>query len=509
MKETFVSVTRGGTAWIVLAALAAAGCLGRAPEGTRTAAVGRGDVDVAVGATGTLKARNSTRIHSELQREGKIIFLAAEGALVKKGDVLVRLDPTELQREMENVERELAAARANRDTAVVEFRIQESDGKNQIKKADLSLKQAEQDLKKYKEGDAPIQENKLRITLEEARSNEDRARAKYEQMPMLREKGFVTASQEEEERIRWEKAKVELDSARRELELYQAYTFPMEGARREEAVEQARSDLEAVKLRSDSQLKQRESGQLQASNAVKNAERQKSDLVEALGKLEIGAPTDGLVIYGQAGERRWRGEEEIKVGARVWPTVTIITLPDLSEMEIVFRVHESDIGKVRPGMEGRVVIESVADRVFPGAVTMVASLANAGDWRQDESVRTFEAEFRLAGKDLGLKPGTSARVEIPVGRKENALRIPVAGVHGEPGRFFCFASGPRGWERRDLALGLSNDAFAEVVSGLSEGESILLGAPPGDAGNPAEPGAPAADARKTPKAEAAPSTPGK
>jgi HlyD family secretion protein len=508
MSKTFVSRTRGGTAWIALAALAAAGCIGRAPEAARTATVGRGDVDVSVGATGTLKARNSTKIHSELQREGKIIFLVAEGTLVKKDEVLVRLDPTELQRELENVERELATARANLDTAVVEYRIQESDGKNQIKKADLALKQAEQDLKRYKEGDAPIQENKLRIALEEGRSSEDRARTKYEQMPMLRQKGFVTASQEEEERIRWEKAKVELDSARRELELFQTYTFPMERARREEAVEQSQSELEAVKLRSDSQLKQRESGKFQAESLVKNIERKKRDIDEGLSKLTISAPTDGLIVYGDAGERRWRSDDEIKVGGRVWPHMTIITLPDLSEMELVFRVHESDIGKIRQGMAGKVVVESVADRVFPGEVTMVANLANAGDWRQDETVRTFEAEFRLAGKDLGLKPGISARVEIPVGRKENALRVPVSGVHGEPGRFFCFVSGPRGWERRDLVLGLSNDAFAEVLSGLSEGDSILLGAPPGDAGNAAA-GAPSADPQKAPKAEVAPSTPAK
>jgi HlyD family secretion protein len=470
---------------IAAAALAAAGCGGREVAGARAVPVTRGDLQVAITASGTLKTRNSTRIYSELNREGKITFLAPEGSRVRKDDPLVRLDPTEIQREAENVERELTAARGNLDTAKVEARIQESDGKNQVKRADLAVKQAEQDLKKYQEGEAPLQENKLRIALEEARSNQERARAKYEQMPVLREKGFVTASQEEEERIRWEKSKVEHDSARKELDLWQTYTFPMERARKQEAVEQARSELEAVQLRSESQLKQRQGAALQAENAVKNAERQLKEIQEALQKTELRAPTDGLVIYGEAGERRWRQNEEIKVGGRVWRQQVIITLPDPSEMEIEFRVHESDIGKIRLDMKGKVFVETVSDRVFEGTITKIADLANAGDWREDSNVKTFSVEIRLSGKDLGLKPGTSARVEIPVARQENALLIPVSGIHGEPGRFYCFVARGSGSDRRDLSLGLSNEAFAEVVSGLSEGESVLLGPPPKSA--PAEP----------------------
>ena len=79
------------------------GCSKEAPVRGRTLPVGRGSVEVVLRSKGELKARKFTRIHSEVEMEAKIIQLAKEGETVKAGDVLVKLDPTELQQVVVNL----------------------------------------------------------------------------------------------------------------------------------------------------------------------------------------------------------------------------------------------------------------------------------------------------------------------------------------------------------------------------------------------------------------------
>jgi multidrug resistance efflux pump len=445
----------------------------------RTAGLERGPIEIKVRAVGSLKAKKFTRIRSHVEMEAKIIFLAEEGSTVKAGDILVKFDPTDLDRQIKTMKRNLDEALASLDAAETELSIQEIDGKNQVAKADLALGQAEKAVERYEKGDAPIQKRKLQISLEEAKSDLDRKQEKFKQMPELLKEGFVTALQVEEERINLEKAKVGWESAKRELELFETYTYPMELDRKNANVETARIDLEAVKKRTASQLKQRTASKLSRENHVRELRQELQELQEKIGKMVLKAPTGGLVIFGESGERRrWRDDDEIRVGSRVWPRETIITLPDMSEMIVQFRVHEADINKIRPGIEGSVVVDSYGAKTFKGKIIKIADLANAGGWRSDPDVREFDVEILLDGRDLGLKPGVTARVEIVVDRKEDVLRVPITAVHGKPGEFHCFVQRGGGIVAQAVELGMTSETHSEVLSGLDAQDTVLLGAAP-------------------------------
>jgi HlyD family secretion protein len=441
--------------------------------------VTRGSVEVVIRSKGALQARESTRIHSEVEMEANIIYLAKEGETVKAGDVLVKLDPTNLKQRIDNLKEALDQALGELDSSVTEVQIQETDNTNRVEKAELTLKQARQELEKYEQGDAPILKRKLEIRLEETDSDLKRKIDKYAQMPGLLKEGFVTASQVEEERINVEKAKVEWETAKQELAVFKAYRHPMELERKKSEVKQTQSDLEAVKKRNDSQLKQRRVTRQARENRVQKLRDEIEDLESKLGKMVIPAPTGGLVIYGEPDERRWRrGGNDVQVGSRVWPQHTIITLPDLSEMIVSFRIHESDINKIKPGMKGMVTVESFGKRVFTGRIHRVAKLANSGGWRSDPEVKEFDVEMLLEGKNLGLRPGVSAHVELVCSRVDDVLRVPVSAIHGRPGTFYCVVETADGPAKKNVSLGLISESLVEVHSGLAEGDTVVLGPPP-------------------------------
>jgi multidrug efflux pump subunit AcrA (membrane-fusion protein) len=158
----------------------------------------------------------------------------------------------------------------------------------------------------------------------------------------------------------------------------------------------------------------------------------------------------------------------------------IITLPDMSEMQVTLRVHEMDIGKISKGMAVSVTVEAAGSKCCAGKITKIAELANAGNWRSDPEVKQFDVEVTLDGRDLGLKPGTTAEVEIVLHRLKGVLVVPIKAVRGIGPKTFCYVEEAGRLCRRDVEIGLSNDKFVEIRSGLSAGEKVLVDSPPAD-----------------------------
>jgi multidrug efflux pump subunit AcrA (membrane-fusion protein) len=120
-------------------------------------------------------------------------------------------------------------------------------------------------------------------------------------------------------------------------------------------------------------------------------------------------------------------------------------------------------------------------------VLRVGTVATASsDHPIDE--KRFELVVILDQTPLELKPEMTARADVLIGTRDNVLLLPVGAVFDRGGRFVAHVVGRSGVESRAIEIGASNDYVVEVVSGLREGERVLL-TDPGDG-----PAAPAASA---------------
>ncbi|MGH7162517.1 MAG: efflux RND transporter periplasmic adaptor subunit, partial [Planctomycetota bacterium] len=203
-----------------------------------------------------------------------------------------------------------------------------------------------------------------------------------------------------------------------------------------------------------------------------------------LGKMTLRAPTDGTVLYGDP-DQPWYSEN-IKVGMQVWQNMVLITLPDPTEMAAVIQVHEADIDKVKLKMPAFVTSETQRGRVYEAEIAKVDSVANAGNRWGGDNVKRFKVEVAIRGQDLGLKPGTSARVEVQIGEAADVLFVPAQAVHAKEGKYFCYVENGGPAVRTEVQLGRSNETHVEVKEGLSEGDRVLLHDPDESEG-PAKP----------------------
>ncbi len=179
-----------------------------------------------------------------------------------------------------------------------------------------------------------------------------------------------------------------------------------------------------------------------------------------LEKYSIPAPFTGVIsdILVEV------GETTSMLGA-----LPLFELLDLAHLYGIAKVDEVDLSRVRPGLAVRLTLDALPRHPIMGEVLRIAPFVS----EVEEHNRTGEIEIGLPAIDNGtaLVPGMSTTVEVIVAKKERALRIPTAALLPDK-RVFVVEKG-RAAERK-LAVGLSNWEHTEVVSGLSDGDVVIL-----------------------------------
>jgi hypothetical protein len=196
-----------------------------------------------------------------------------------------------------------------------------------------------------------------------------------------------------------------------------------------------------------------------------------SRLARALEEFEhcvVKAEKGGLVIHPAAA--RWENAPEIAQGTTVHKDQVLLLMPDLAKMQVKLGIHESVIDHLKLRLPARVTLP---DKTLDGTVFSIASVTRPAGWWTGNEVR-YDTIIQLPSVE-GLRPGTSAEVEVLIARHEDVLTIPVAAVaETAEGNFFCWVKTAKGTRRRTLALGDSNDVFTVVEAGLKEGDQVVL-----------------------------------
>jgi macrolide-specific efflux system membrane fusion protein len=188
---------------------------------------------------------------------------------------------------------------------------------------------------------------------------------------------------------------------------------------------------------------------------------------------QISAPIDGTVIQ--------RG---IEVGEVVTPGVEatfegkpLLTIADLSKLRLQIDLNQIDVAKIRPGQRASVTFDALPGRTYAAEITQIAP---ASVRRDKKDVDVFPVEAELLGLDQDIKPGMTADVRIHLDNKPDVLMLPIeAVVDASAGgwsvtQIVTESDGAESRRRVAVTLGASNDRESEVLSGLTEGDRVLL-----------------------------------
>jgi HlyD family secretion protein len=203
---------------------------------------------------------------------------------------------------------------------------------------------------------------------------------------------------------------------------------------------------------------------------------------DTLQKTTMRAPMAGIVTALPVEE----GEVAV-IGTMNNAGTVLMTIADMSVVEAVMEVDETDVPSVKVGQRATVTIDAYPNKTFPGLVTEVASspIKTNGLGAGTTQAVNFEVKIQVENPPPGVRPGFSASADIITGTRPKALAIPIQAlvVREKPGSapgkpldeegVFVVQNGVVKFET--VKTGLSGDSAIELVSGAKEGQQIVTG----------------------------------
>ena len=253
-------------------------------------------------------------------------------------------------------------------------------------------------------------------------------------------------------------------------------------ARAESVCVQADISEKNAKRKTDLRKTQAISEEL-VDQAVATAKSQRADCVasrtsatvsdERIGVAEallertiLKAPFDGVIV-----------EMNGEIGEYVTPsppgiaTLPAIDMVDRSCFYVIAPIDEVDAPKIRPDMKARITLDAFKDRRFPAKVRRVADYV----LDREKQARTVDIEVIFDNPDdmLEMLPGYSADAEVILKTRDNVLRVPTETIIDKQ-QVYVFNSDDQSLELRDVKTGLSNWDHTEIISGLEQGELVVV-----------------------------------
>ncbi len=192
-------------------------------------------------------------------------------------------------------------------------------------------------------------------------------------------------------------------------------------------------------------------------------------LEEQLSYTDIESPIDGVVL-----------SRDVEMGDAVSSILVlgssatlVMTLGDTSQVYVKGKVDESDIGKVYLGQPARIKVESFKDKTFNGVVTRISPMGVEKD-----NVTTFEVRVSINNPGGELKAEMTANAEIILEEHKNVLQIPEGSIIYDKDKKASVEvpdhKGKDGKRKLAVNIGISNGAKTELLSGLKEGDQVVL-----------------------------------
>lgn len=366
------------------AALSLRGGSGRGAS-VRMADIDRRDLVASVTASGNIRARRSVDISSDVSAR-VADMLVREGEDVSAGDVLLRLDRTQLE-----------AARARSQAAVSQARAQAS----------------------------------------QQSANLTRQRREYDRIRGLWMRDSLLVSRQQ--------------------------------------VEDAETNLEVARANMDA-----------SEYGVQVAEASLEEADDRLSRTIFRAPIDGKVTRLNVEEG-----ETVVVGTMNNPGSLVLTISDLSVVEVVVQMDETDVPRLSLGDSAKIEIDAFPDRIFSARVTEIGNSAirppsqNASSGQQQAI--DFEVVLTLDPTDADLRPDLSATAEIVTEIRGDAVAVPIIALTVREDTT-ATGDGPTATEIegvfvvqegvasfRPVSVGIAGDEYFEVLSGLEPGERVVSG----------------------------------
>ncbi len=433
------------------------------------------DLRITIRQKGEIEARDPVAVKNPIEGRPILLDVVPEGAHVKKGDFLFELDVSSQKDKLLQQKILVNNAQQALFNAEKQLEIQKAQNESDIKKAELDVLFAELDLEQYNKGDLPQQKEQLTAEITLAFEELKRQQDVLKWSEVLAEKGFISNDKLESDRLAVKRREIDRDLNQKKLSVLEQFTARKKKRELLENLAEAKRELKRVTARAEAALAQKKSD-LDNRKALFELETKKLDKLEFMIEHNVvNAPREGIVIYGREG--RGRESKPIEPGSTLREGQTIVFIPDMDKVLVDVDVHESSIHLVRLGMP--VIVTTDTGETLRGVVEKVATVADSQSWYRNPDLKVYSTKVTVDNKDGSLKPGMNCYAEIIVDDLKDVVALPVQAVQDNGLNTYC-------WVKRDgkpvlteVEVGLHNNEFIEIKSGVEAGDEVYLAKPKG------------------------------
>jgi multidrug resistance efflux pump len=369
-----------------------------------------------------------------------IIEVVPEGTQVAAGDIVVKLDSSNLEQERDTQR----IAVAGRQAAVIQ--------------AENTLAAAEIAREEYLKGTFVQDEKLIEGEVFVAQQGMSTAQLQLESARRLEQKGIVTALQVQTAQFNLENSQKQLEMGQTKLNALRRYT-------REKMLKEFDSNIATAQANVAAQ-----------KSSLALEEDKLHDIEEQIEKCTIKAPQPGQVVYANQYDS-WRGSSSaefvVAPGVAVRERQVIIRLPNPLDMQVKATVNEARVTLVRPGLPVTIRVDALKDEVIEGVVTKVNQYAEPGSFSSG-NIKKYATFIKILNPPEGLRSGMNAEVRIHVERKSEALQVPVQALAEYKGHFFTLVKTGEKYLTREVKINSTNDKVATIQEGLKEGDEVVM-----------------------------------
>nr|WP_309688571.1 efflux RND transporter periplasmic adaptor subunit [Armatimonas sp.] len=403
----------------------------------------------------------------------------------------------------------------NSKVSLREAGVNVKDAEVGLKDADVGLENAKvgitQAQKRVEQAAAPTRSQDVQQAEQSVRRIQAQlvdARRTLERRKLLFGKGFIAQQEVDSSQTQIDLAEVDLISAQERVALLK------EGPRKEDiaptqiGVDTAKMSVETAKVRVETakiRVEQSKVRYNQAQVAVKTAEVQlateranarqaqvrSKDILRSLADVaqnenrvaeqsvllaetRIVAPIAGEVT----GKYLEEGELVASATAGFAQGAAIVTIADLTKMQVKVNVNEVDVSRLSVGLPVEIRVDGIQEAMFHGRVVSLAPASLTSTQQSQTSsasgnIVRFEVKIAVTERDKRLRPGMTAGVDILLSKKDSVLVLPAEALR--PGNKVMVVTGTGEKTKlveRSVTLGLKDEARVEILSGLKSGDKV-------------------------------------
>ncbi len=439
----------------------------------------RGPLTISVLESGTIQPREQITLRNEVEGRTSIVSLVPDGKMVKAGELLVELDASTLKDAMIDQDIQAQRAEAAHINAQETLAVVTNQAQSDVDVAKLTLEFAQQDLQQYNEGQFPNEktaaDNEITLRQEEL----TRAEETLAWSQKLYDEKYLSQTELQADKLAVTRSKNNLELAQNSKKLLENFTYHRNIKQLESDVHQADMALERTVRKAKADVVQAEAD-LKAKELEYRRQAEKfKKITDQLDKTKIYAPQDGMVVYAttSGGRGHFDRREPMDIGVEVTERQDLINLPTATSMKAQVDIHETSLEKVQLGLPAVITVDALPGKKFLGRVSSIAPLPDAQSMWMNPDLKVYPTDINLEDNDSALRTGMSCKAEIIVAQYEDVVYVPVWAVLRVGGEHTVFIVKDGAIEERKVETGLDDNNMIRIVSGLEDGEVVLMTPP--------------------------------